>query len=110
MTSTQSTPATWSVCLKEAGVNWLWITWSVGYSLAEEQEQRRHAKNMLARLHANGIKVAAYMRATSIFWESMFRDNPRSGRSLSFDPNGVLYCYSGGREPARFMGDISNPE
>jgi len=45
-----------------------------------------------------------------MFWESMFRDEPRSVRWITFDPKGVPYRYSGGRDPLRFLADPSNPE
>ena len=96
--------------LAEAGINWVWITWSVGFSEAEEAEQREHAKIITEKLHKRGIKVAAYICAVSIFWETMFRDHPRAVRWLKFDPEGTPFRYSGGRDPLRFIADLSNPE
>lgn len=96
--------------LTQAHVNWVWITWAVGYSENDEEEQRKHAADMVRKLHEKGIKAAAYICAASIFWESMFRDTPRSVRWLAFDANGNPFRYSGGKDPLRFMADISNPE
>jgi hypothetical protein len=96
--------------LEQARVNWVWITWSVGYSWKDEELQREQARALIAKLHARNIHVTAYICATSIFWESMFRDEPRSVRWLAIDPAGVPFRYSGGRDPMRFIADVENPE
>jgi hypothetical protein len=96
--------------LAQANVNWVWITWSVGYSWQDEAVQREQCRLLAAKLHKKGIHVAVYLCAVSMFWESMFRDEPRSVRWVTFDPQGVPYRYSGGRDPLRFIADLSNPE
>jgi hypothetical protein len=96
--------------LAEANINWVWITWSVGLSEAEEAEQRAHCKIITEKLHKRGIKAAAYMCAVSIFWETMFRDHPRAVRWLKFDADGTPFRYSGGKDALRFIADVSNPE
>ena len=96
--------------LGKANLNWVWITWSVGYSWQDEAAQREQCRLLTAKLHEKGIRVTAYMCAVSMFWESMFRDEPRSTRWLTFDPQGVPYRYSGGRDPLRFIADVGNPE
>ena len=79
--------------LAEANINWVWITWSVGLSEAEEAEQRAQCKIITEKLHKRGIRAAAYMCAVSVFWESMFRDHPRAVRWLRFDPEGTPFRY-----------------
>lgn len=96
--------------LAEANINWVWITWSVGLSEAEEAEQRAQCKIITGKLHKRGIRAAAYMCAVSIFWETMFRDHPRAVRWLRFDPEGTPFRYSGGKDALRFIADVSNPE
>jgi hypothetical protein len=96
--------------LGQANLNWVWITWSVGYSWEDEARQRDECRMLTAKLHEKGIRVAAYLCAASMFWESMFRDEPRSTRWLRFDPQGMPFRYSGGRDPLRFVADVSNPE
>ena len=96
--------------LGQANLNWVWITWSVGYSWQDEAAQREQCHALTTKLHEKGIHVAAYMCAASMFWESMFRDEPRSTRWIIFDPQGVPYRYSGGRDPLRFIADVSNAE
>lgn len=96
--------------LQQARVNWVWITWSAGYSWADEEVQRAQCRTLIAKLHQRKIHVAAYICSAAIFWESMFRDEPRSVRWLAFDPQGVPFRYSGGRDAMRFIADITNPE
>src|ERR1017187_7171232 len=96
--------------LEAAHINQVWLTWSVGYSWEDEAEQRDQCKRLVARLHQHHIKASAYACSVSMFWESMFRDEPRSVRWIRFDPNGVPFRYSGGRDPLRFIADVSNPE
>ena len=96
--------------LAEAHINWVWITWSVGFSEADEAEQRAQCKIITDKLHKRGIKVAAYMCAVSVFWESMFRDHPRSVRWIKFDPEGTPFRYTGGKDALRFIADLSNPD
>jgi hypothetical protein len=95
--------------ISEASVNWVWITWSVGFSWQDEAAQREQAKQMVERLHKRGIHVTAYMCASSIFWQSMFRDQPQSVGWVKYDPNGIPYRYSSGKDPSRFMADVANP-
>jgi hypothetical protein len=96
--------------LAEANINWVWITWSVGLSDAEEAEQRAQCKSITEKLHKRGIRAAAYMCAVSIFWETMFRDHPRAVRWLRFDNEGTPFRYSGGKDALRFIADVAHPE
>jgi len=96
--------------LAEASINWVWITWSVGMSDAEEASQREQCKIITEKLHKRGIRVAAYMCAVSVFWETMFRDHPRAVRWLRFNNQGTPLRYSGGKDALRFIADVENPE
>ena len=96
--------------LEQAHINWVWLTWSVGYSWQDEAEQRDQCRRLVDKLHQRGIRSAAYVCAVSMFWESMFRDEPRSVHWITFDPGGAPYRYSGGRDPLRFIADVSQPE
>ncbi len=92
--------------ISQAGVNWVWVTWSVGFSWQDQAAQREQAKEMVERLHRRGIHVTAYMCASSIFWQSMFLDQPQSVGWVKFDPNGVPYMYSDGKDRLRFIADV----
>jgi len=64
--------------LKQAGFNWIWVTWSNGWSLEEEDENRENLKKVIARCHENGIHVSAYLSASNMFRESAYRDDPET--------------------------------
>ena len=40
--------------LKQADFNWIWVTWSNGWSLKDENENRENLKKVIARCHENG--------------------------------------------------------
>jgi hypothetical protein len=94
--------------LENAKINFVWVTYSVGFSRQDEEAQRVAVKALVGKLHAHGIKAAAYVCATTIFWESLFKDAPQSVKWLMFDDKGVPYRYSGGRDAMRFVADIDN--
>ncbi len=95
--------------LAKANINFVWITYSVGYSWEDEAPQRAACREIVRKLHARGIRVAAYMCSVSIFWESLFKAVPQSVKWLAFDGRGVPFRYSGGQDPQRFIADIDNP-
>ncbi len=95
--------------LAKAHVNFVWVTYSVGFSWEDESPQRALVREITQMLHAHGIKVAAYMDAHSMFWQSMFRDVPQSVRWISFDPSGLPYRYSDGLDALRYMANLDNP-
>lgn len=64
--------------LKAADFNWIWVTWSNGWSMQEESENREQIKTVIARGHENHVRVTAYMSATNMFWQSAFRDDPET--------------------------------
>src|SRR5215467_2731213 len=53
--------------LKQAEFNWIWVTWSSGWSLKDENENRENLKRIIARCHENGIHVSAYLSASNMF-------------------------------------------
>jgi hypothetical protein len=95
--------------LVQAKINFVWVTYSVGFSWHDEEAQRIAARELVNKLHAHGIKVAAYVCAISIFWESMFKDDPQSVGWIMIGNDGVPYRYSDGHDAMRFVADINNP-
>ena len=61
--------------LKQAEFNWVWVTWSSGWSLKDEDENRENLKKVIARCHENGIHVSAYLSASNMFRTSAYRDD-----------------------------------
>ena len=64
--------------LKQAEFNWVWVTWSSGWSFKDEDENRENLKKVIARCHENGIHVSAYLSASNMFRSSAFRDDPET--------------------------------
>ncbi len=95
--------------LVQARINFVWVTYSVGFSWREEEAQRVAAREIVKKLHARGIKAAAYVCAISIFWESMFKDDPQSVKWIMIGGDGVPYRYSDGHDALRFVADINSP-
>ena len=64
--------------LKQAEFNWIWVTWSSGWSFKDEEQNRENLKKVIARCHQNGIHVSAYLSASNMFRESAYRDDPET--------------------------------
>ncbi len=95
--------------LVQAKINVVWITYSVGFSWREEEAQRIATREIVKKLHAHGIRAAAYVCAITVFWESMFKDDPQSVKWIMVGSDGVPYRYSDGRDAMRFVADVNNP-
>ena len=78
--------------LKEAEFNWIWVTWSSGWSLKDEEENRENLKKVVVRCHDNDIRVTAYMSASNMFPESAFRDDPET-KKYGLWMHGFPYFY-----------------
>jgi hypothetical protein len=64
--------------LKQADFTWIWVTWSSGWSLKDENQNRENLKKVIARCHENGIHVSAYLSASNMFRTSAYRDDPET--------------------------------
>src|SRR5260370_19953389 len=67
--------------LKQAEFNWIWVTWSSGWSLKDEDENRENLKKVIAVCHENSIHVSAYLSASTTFRTSAFPDDPETTKS-----------------------------
>jgi hypothetical protein len=80
--------------LKQAEFNWIWVTWSNGWSLKDEEENREHLKKVIARCHENGIHVSAYLSASNMFRISAYRDDPQT-KKYGLWMHGIPMYYAG---------------
>jgi hypothetical protein len=77
-----------------AEFNWIWVTWSSGWSLNDERENRENLKNVVARCHENGIHVSAYLSASNMFRKSVYRDDPET-KKYGLWMHGIPMFYAG---------------
>ncbi len=80
--------------LKQAEFNWIWVTWSSGWSFKDEEENRENLKKVIARCHENGIHVSAYLSASNMFRNSAYRDDPET-KNYGLRMHGVPLFYAG---------------
>jgi hypothetical protein len=80
--------------LKQAEFNWIWVTWSSGWSLKDEGENRENLKKVIARCHENGIHVSAYLSASNMFRKSAYREDPET-KNYGLWMHGIPMFYAG---------------
>jgi hypothetical protein len=80
--------------LKQAEFNWIWITWSNGWSLKDEEENRENLKRVIVQCHKNGIHVSAYLSASNMFPEHAYRDDPET-KKYGLWMHGIPMFYAG---------------
>jgi Glycoside-hydrolase family GH114 len=80
--------------LKQAEFNWIWVTWSSGWSFKDEEENRENLKHVIASCHANGIHVSAYLSASNMFRNSAYRDDPET-KKYGLWMHGIPMFYAG---------------
>jgi len=89
--------------LKQAKFNWIWVTWSSGWSFKDEEENRKNLKTVIARCHENGIHVSAYLSASNMFRTIAFRGDPET-KKYGLWMHNIPMFYAG---PSKFDFQIS---
>jgi hypothetical protein len=80
--------------LKQAKFNWIWVTWSNGWSFKDEDENRENLEKVIALCHQNGIHVSAYLSATNMFRNSAYCDDPET-KNYGLRMHGIPMFYAG---------------
>lgn len=97
--------------LARAHVNWIWVTWSVGFSNQTEAPQQALLRKYIEECHRHGIHVTAYMSIGNIFWDDMFAHVPESKDwLLKIDRQPVPYGtadYAAVGQVTRYLADLS---
>ena len=99
--------------LRDAKINWIWVTWSVGFSHQSEARQRAMLKQWIAKCHEAGIHVTAYMSLTNMFFADMVQHVPASKGWIQVELDGTPrpYCaatYEG--KHTRILACLNHPE
>ena len=89
-------------------LSWVWVCWSNGYSLEQEEVQWRKLKQYIPLVQKSGVRVTGYMSIGNVFWDEMFKHVPRSKDWVLHDKKGGIQLY--GTAPTRYMADIADPE
>ena len=101
--------------VKMAGVNWIWVTFSNGFSLESERPHQQRLAEFMAACHREGIHTTAYMSIANMFPDDMFRREPQSRQWVAVDPRGnpLPYSaanYSGFTGATRYLACLLHPQ
>lgn len=97
------------------GYNFIWVTFSNGFSAETERIQWKQIGRYVDKCHARGIRVAAYMSSTNMFVDDMFLRVPESREWLMLDDKGQPVPYGAAAydkmgRTTRQLADLSRPE
>ena len=98
--------------LREAHLNWIWVTWSVGFSHASESVQRQILREFIPKCRAAGIQVTAYISLTNMFIDDMTQNVPGSKDWMQVELDGTPRPYSAAKydgRPTRIVACLNNP-
>lgn len=98
-----------------AHLNWIWVTFSNGFSLESERPHQERLRQFIAACQRRGIHVTAYMSISNMFPDDMFAREPRSTNwiALSKDGKPIPYGaanYSGFTSITRYLACLRHPE
>ncbi|MBM3889495.1 MAG: hypothetical protein FJ388_10250, partial [Verrucomicrobia bacterium] len=99
--------------LKRARINWIWVTWSVGFAYPSEAVQRRMVAPFIAKCRAAGIRVSAYISLTNMFIDDMVKNEARAANWMQVEADGTPRPYNPAKykgKPTRIVACLNNPE
>ncbi len=98
---------------KQAGINWVWVTWSVGFSAEAEAQQRQMLRPFIAKCNAAGIRVSAYVSLTNMFIDDMTQRVPAAREWMQIELDGTPRPYGAAKydgKPTRIIACLNHPE
>ncbi len=99
---------------RDAGLNLIWVTFSVGFSERAEAVHQQQVRRYIQECHRQGIRVMAYESIGNMFWEDMFAAYPDSRNWVRLGKDGKPVPYGAGDyakmgRVTRYMADYSKP-
>lgn len=98
--------------LHKSRLNWIWVTWSVGFSQESEAVQRRILAPFIRECQAAGIRVTAYLSLTNMFIDDMNRNVPESKGWMQVELDGAPRPYNAAKydgRPTRIIACLNHP-
>ena len=98
--------------LQDAHINWIWVTWSSGFAQETEAQQRQILRPWIAKCHAAGIHVTAYLSLTNMFIDDMLAHVPASQGWMQLEADGTPRPYSAAKykgKITRIIACLNNP-
>jgi hypothetical protein len=98
--------------IREAGFNWIWVTWSTGFSEASEQQQQDILRPFIRRCQEHGIHVTAYLSLCNLFVADIRRRQPDLLDCAQRDAAGSFIPYAAAKfvgQPERIMACLNHP-
>jgi len=92
--------------LNRLNSNWIWVTWSNGFSIQTESKQWEELKCFIFEMHNAEINVTAYLSLSNIFWEDMFKNVPESKDWIRYKDDNTPLLYA--NKPGRYIADLTH--
>lgn len=94
--------------LQKLHSNWIWVTWSNGFSIQKEEKQWDELGCFINDMHKSDINVTAYLSLANIFKDEVFENQANSKSWIRYDDTGMPVLY--GNKEGRYIADLSNQE
>lgn len=97
--------------LAEADINWIWVTWSVGFSPEDEAWQQEILSKYVRSCHDVGVRVTAYISIANLFHDSWLV-RPEASDWLQRDAQNQPIPYGAAKysgATTRFLACLSHP-
>jgi len=98
--------------LKRMHINWVWVTWSVGFSHEMESRSQKQLAEYIRCCGENGIRCSAYVSMGNVFVDDILRFRPDLYDCRAIHSSGDWLTYGDGApmrgKPRRRMMCVSN--